>query len=70
MNAVLPDNNPAGYEVLLKTSGLSQSAKVVFGTVEASSRAGGNPDEIIAKVPNGLSGNVEISVEDGDCIER
>jgi hypothetical protein len=67
---VLPDNNPPGYEVLLKVTGLSQSAKVVFGTVEASSRLGSQPDEIIATVPDGLSGNVEISVEEGECIAR
>lgn len=70
ISAVLPDNNPSGYEVVLKVSGLSQGAKVVFGTVEASSRPGAKSDEIIATVPSGVSGNVEISVEEGDCIAR
>lgn len=70
VDAVLPDNNPSGYEVVLKVSGLSQSAKVVFGTVEASARPGAKSDEIIATVPSGVSGNVEISVEEGDCIAR
>jgi len=72
VNAVQPNTNPVGYEVLLKTNGFSNpaSAKVVFGTVEASTRVGGAPGEIIAKVPAGLSGNVEISVEEGDCIAR
>ncbi|MBN8680903.1 MAG: IPT/TIG domain-containing protein [Chitinophagales bacterium] len=70
VDAVLPDNNPSGYEVVLKVSGLSQSAKVVFGTVEASTRPGAKSDEIIATVPSGVSGNVEVSVEEGDCIAR
>ncbi|MEO6037622.1 MAG: IPT/TIG domain-containing protein [Saprospiraceae bacterium] len=70
INAVQPNTNPAGYEVLIKTNGFSPAAKVVFGTVEATSRAGGESDDIIAKVPAGLSGNVEISVEEGDCIAR
>lgn len=70
VDAVLPDNNPSGYEVVLKVTGLSQSAKVVFGTVEASARPGAKSDEIIATVPSGVSGNVEISVEEGDCIAR
>ncbi len=70
INAVLPNTNPTGYEVLLKTNGFTSAAKVVFGTVEASSRAGGLAGEIIATVPAGLSGNVEISVEEGDCIAR
>ncbi len=70
ISAVLPNSNPTGYEVLLKTSGFTSAAKVVFGTVAASSRAGGSAGEIIATVPAGLSGNVEISVEEGDCIAR
>lgn len=70
VTAVQPNTNPAGHEVLLKTSGFSSAAKVVFGTVAATSRAGGEGGDIIAKVPAGLSGNVEISVEEGDCIAR
>ena len=70
VTAVQPNTNPAGHEVLLKTSGFSSAAKVVFGTVAATSRAGGESGDIIAKVPAGLSGNVEISVEEGDCIAR
>ena len=70
VTAVQPNTNPAGHEVLLKTSGFSSAAKVVFGTVAATSRAGGESGDIIAKVPAGVSGNVEISVEEGDCIAR
>ena len=70
ISAVQPFTNPAGYEVLIKTNGFSSAAKVIFGTVEATSRAGGESDDIIATVPAGLSGNVEISVEEGDCIDR
>ncbi len=70
ITAVQPNTNPAGYEVLLKTTGFSDSARVVFGTVEAISRPGGQVGEIITTVPNGLSGNVEISIEEENCIER
>lgn len=70
IGAVQPNSNPAGYEVLLKTKGFTDAAQVVFGTVPANSRAGGADGEIIATVPAGLSGNVEISVEEGDCIAR
>ena len=70
INAVQPNTNPAGYEVLIKTNGFSPAAKVVFGSVEATSRAGGESDDIIATVPTGLAGNVEISVEEGSCIAR
>lgn len=68
--AVQPNTNPAGYEVLLKTQGFSNTVKVVFGNLEAETRVGGESGDIIAKVPAGLSGNVEISVEEGDCIAR
>ncbi len=70
ISAVQPNTNPAGYEVLIKTNGFTNAAKVVFGSVAATSRAGGAAGDIIAKVPAGLSGNVEISVEEGDCIAR
>jgi hypothetical protein len=70
INAIMPDSNPKGHEVLLKTTGFSDSVKVVFGKVEASWRPGGLAGEIIATVPDGLSGNVEVSVEEGDCIAR
>ncbi|MCY7329021.1 MAG: hypothetical protein LH618_10760 [Saprospiraceae bacterium] len=71
ISAVQPNTNPAGYEVLIKTNGFTSAAKVVFGTVTATSRAGGEGGDIIAKVPAGVSGsNVEISVEEGDCIAR
>ena len=70
IDSVLPNANPVDYEVLIKTSGISNTAKVVFGTVAAVSRPGGAAGEIIARVPAGLSGNVEISVEEGDCIAR
>ncbi len=70
ITAVQPAINPAGYEVLIKTNGFSPAAKVLFGTVEATSRAGGESDDIIATVPTGLSGDVEISVEEGDCLAR
>lgn len=67
---VQPKTNPAGYEVLLKATGFTNNAKVIFGNVEASSRGASELAGIIATVPNGLAGNVEISVEEGDCIAR
>ena len=70
ITAVQPNNNPVGYEVLLKTSGFTPAAKVVFGSVAATSRAGGQAGDIIAKVPAGVVGNVEITVEEGDCLAR
>jgi len=68
--AVQPNTNPVGYEVLLKTEGFTNAATVVFGNVAAETRSGAESSDIIAKVPAGLSGNVEISVEEGDCIAR
>lgn len=70
INDVQPNTNPVGYEVVIRTTGFTPAAKVVFGSVEAASRAGGEGGDIIARVPAGLSGNVEISVEEGDCIKR
>lgn len=70
ITAVQPNTNPLGYEVLLKTSGFTSAAKVVFGSVAAASRAGGEAGDIIAKVPAGVVGNVEIAVEEGDCLAR
>ena len=70
ITTVQPNTNPVGYEVLIKTTGFTSAAKVVFGSVAATSRAGGESGDIIARVPTGLSGNVEISVEEGDCIKR
>ncbi|MCB0530886.1 MAG: hypothetical protein H6574_01660 [Lewinellaceae bacterium] len=68
--AVQPNTNPAGYEVLLKTEGFTNDAAVIFGSVKAETRAGAESGDIIAKVPAGLLGNVEISVEEGDCLAR
>ena len=72
IDAVQPHSSPAGYEVLLKTSGFSDTlkAKVFFGLVEAVTKPGGQPGEIITTVPHGLLGNIEISVEEEDCIGR
>ena len=70
IDAIQPNTNPAGYEVLIKTNDFTDAAKVVFGNIEADYRAGGKKGEIIATVPDGLSGNVEVSVEEGECIGR
>ena len=70
IDAVLPDNNPVDYEVLIKTEGFGDSVIVYFGNQQASLRQGDGIGEFIATVPNGLSGNVEVSVEEEDCIAR
>ena len=70
ITAVQPNTNPVGYEVLIKTSSFTSAAKVVFASVTATSRPGGQAGDIIAKVPAGVVGNVEITVEEGDCLAR
>lgn len=66
---VQPDANPANYEIIIRPDGFSQQAKVLFGQEEATTRAGNNGD-IIAKVPAGLRGSVELTLEEGDCLAR
>jgi hypothetical protein len=70
IDSVQPNSNPAGYEVVILTDGFTSAATVRFGQSVASSRAGAEGEQIIARVPSGLSGNVQITVEEGDCVAR
>ena len=64
---VSPNANPPGYEVVITGTGLTAATKVFFGNVAA---AGTRLEEglgLITKVPAGLSGVVNLSVDDGSC---
>jgi hypothetical protein len=67
--AVEPDNNPAGYEVLIRGEGFTAGAVVRFGNVVADARRI-DRDVLIAEVPGGIDGPVELSVQSGNCIAR
>lgn len=67
---LLPDNNPAGYEIQIKGTGFTQAAVVRFGSKAAAPRWYAEESTLIAEVPDGLSGPVEVTVEEGDCIGR
>jgi hypothetical protein len=69
VSLVQPASNPAGYEVIVRAPGFTPDAEVRFGQEVAQSRAGEGSD-IIARVPAGLLGNVEISLEEDGCIGR
>lgn len=69
IDLVQPGENPPQYEVVIRPEGFSQQATVRFGQEVAASRPG-NDNDIIARVPAGLRGNVEISLEENDCIGR
>jgi len=70
ITSIQPNSNPPGYEVLITTTGFSTAAKVFFGSVEATTRTPG-ANAVIATVPAGVSGNnVEVTVEEGDCLAR
>lgn len=64
-----PDRNPPGYEIVIEGNGFSADAVVRFGQVTAQTRDGGELG-LVAQVPNGLVGVVELTVEEGDCIAR
>lgn len=70
ITGISPNNNPVGYEVLLETEGFTDAAVVRFGQSVADSRAGGEAGQLIARVPTGLAGNVQVTVEEGDCLDR
>lgn len=70
IEGVAPDTNPPGYEVIIQTNGFTEAAQVRFGSQEAEVRAGAENGELIARVPGGLAGNVQITVEEGDCLVR
>lgn len=67
---LLPDNNPVGYEIQIIGTGFTQAAIVRFGTKTAVTRWYAEESALIAEVPSGLSGPVEVTVEEGDCIGR
>ncbi len=67
--AVEPDNNPAGYEVLIRGEGFTAEAVVRFGNVVADARRV-DRDLLIAEVPGSIDGPVELSVQSGTCIAR
>lgn len=69
VDLVQPGENPPNYEVIIHPDGFTQAATVRFGQEVAVTRPGDGTD-IIAKVPAGLRGNVEISVEENDCVGR
>lgn len=64
------DANPAGFEILLTATPLSglSNKKVSFGNVPAESRF---VDDfgLIVKVPEGITGDVELKIEDPDCLD-
>ena len=69
VDLVQPGENPPNYEVIIHPEGFSQQATVRFGQETAVTRPGAGTD-IIAKVPAGLRGSVEISLEENDCVGR
>lgn len=69
IESIAPSTNPPGYEVIIGTKGFSSAAQVRFGNEVADTRAG-EANQIIARVPAGLAGNVQVTVEEGDCVAR
>lgn len=65
-----PPSNPPGYEIRLKGSGFSDGSVVRFDNSESSATRFLDASTLIATVPAGVLGSVEISVADGDCIAR
>lgn len=66
---IAPSSNPVGYEVIISIKGFSNAAQVKFGNEAAETRAG-EANQIVARVPAGLAGNVQVTVEEGDCVAR
>ncbi len=62
--------NPAGYEILITANPLSdlKGRKVFFGDVEARS-VFHEGFGLVVEVPEGVSGNLEIKMEDPDCLD-
>lgn len=65
-----PDTNPAGYEIRIVGQPFSESATVRFGNKVATTRWDETQNTILAKVPTGLSGLLEVTVEEGECLAR
>lgn len=69
VESISPSANPPGYEVIIETKEFSSTAQVRFGNETADTRPG-EADQIIARVPAGLAGNVQVTVEEGACVAR
>lgn len=69
IETIAPSSNPPGYEVIIGTKGFSSAAEVRFGNEVADTRTG-EANQIIARVPVGLAGNIQVTVEEGDCVAR
>ena len=64
------DANPNGFEILITANPLDglKNKKVLFGAVEAESAFHENLG-LIVKIPEGVSGDVELKIEDPDCLD-
>ncbi len=62
--------NPVGYEILITANPISdlKGRKVFFGDVEAKS-VFHEGFGLVVEVPAGVSGNLEIKIEDPDCLD-
>lgn len=66
---VLPDNNPPGSEVSIVGTGFSNKSVVRFaGQIAKSSFS--NEKGLVAVVPNNVTGFLDLTVEEGDCLAR
>ena len=70
LDEVQPSANPPGYEVLLVGEGFTANTTVRFDNEESPDVTFVSATELIAKIPSGLLGSVEVTVEEGDCVGR
>lgn len=69
IESVLPNSNPPGAEVRIQGTGFSANPTIRFaGQVAKSSFTA--EKGLTAIVPNNVSGLVDLTVEDGDCLAR
>ncbi|MBK7872488.1 MAG: IPT/TIG domain-containing protein [Saprospiraceae bacterium] len=66
---ILPNSNPPGSEVSIQGTGFSAKSTVRFaGQIAKSSFS--NEKGLVAVVPNNVTGFVDLTVEEGDCLAR
>lgn len=69
IESVIPNSNPAGTEIKIKGTGFSKNTEVRFAGQLAKSDFT-NEKGLVATVPTNISGLVDLTAEEGDCLAR
>lgn len=70
LTTIEPSSNPVGYEIRISGEGFTENTLVRFDNVDSPKTTLLDPSTLIATVPSGVLGPVELSVSDGGCLDR